>query len=276
MRRLLLIPILVAFAALLAGAHVYLLRRLVLEPGVGEPWRSALVAVVCVLGAGIVAQPLAERWLPPARLRPLAWAASVWMGLAYLLLVQLLASDALLWALGGVAQAAAIGDVPETTAGLRASGVALLTLGAGIAALRSALRPPRLARVEIELPRWPLALDGYRIAQISDVHIGPLLDRRFARHVTERVNALDADLVAVAERAEVAARGVDDVEAVGAGLEVAGLEAVLAEEGAPRALHVLVVVAVPDDLQGVDVVERDFELDRDLGDFHAALRTVQL
>jgi predicted MPP superfamily phosphohydrolase len=52
-------------------------------------------------------------------------------------------------------------------------------------------------RVEIPLARWPKALDGYRIVQISDVHIGPILGRDFARAVTERVNALAPDLVVV-------------------------------------------------------------------------------
>ena len=74
-------------------------------------------------------------------------------------------------------------------------GSAVLLL-AGIAH-REARRGPRDVRVEIELARWPRALDGYRIVQISDIHIGPTLDRRFARALTERVNALDADLVAV-------------------------------------------------------------------------------
>jgi len=59
------------------------------------------------------------------------------------------------------------------------------------------LAPPRQVRVELSLERWPRALDGFRIVQISDIHIGPLLGRRFARDLTERVNALDADLVAV-------------------------------------------------------------------------------
>jgi hypothetical protein len=52
-------------------------------------------------------------------------------------------------------------------------------------------------RVEIVLARWPKALDGFRIAQISDIHIGPLRDRRFSRQLTERVNALAPDLTCV-------------------------------------------------------------------------------
>jgi predicted MPP superfamily phosphohydrolase len=41
------------------------------------------------------------------------------------------------------------------------------------------------------------ALDGFRIVQISDIHIGPVLGRGFAAALTERVNALAPDLVAV-------------------------------------------------------------------------------
>ncbi|HEX5064909.1 MAG TPA: metallophosphoesterase, partial [Myxococcota bacterium] len=61
----------------------------------------------------------------------------------------------------------------------------------------SALRPPRLARVRFEIENWPQALDGFRIAQISDVHFGPILGRPFAEHLVARIGALEPDLVAV-------------------------------------------------------------------------------
>ena len=64
-------------------------------------------------------------------------------------------------------------------------------------ALRGGLRVPRVRRVEIALARWPAALDGFRIAQISDVHIGPVLGRAFAEQLVERANALAPDLIAV-------------------------------------------------------------------------------
>jgi len=95
--------------------------------------------------------------------------------------------------------ASAAEDLPGSGAGagVRAAAVSLLALLAGLAALRSGLAPPRLRRLTIELPRWPAARDGYRIVQISDIHIGPILGRAFAAHLVERVNALDPDLVAV-------------------------------------------------------------------------------
>jgi predicted MPP superfamily phosphohydrolase len=80
---------------------------------------------------------------------------------------------------------------------LRAALVSAATAGISIVAVRNGLAPPSTARVAITLPDLHDAFDGFRIVQISDIHIGPLLDRRFAAEVTARVNALEPDLIAV-------------------------------------------------------------------------------
>jgi predicted MPP superfamily phosphohydrolase len=199
MRRWILVAVFLGLAiAFLVGAHLYLAQRLVLDPGLSGAWRTLGLSVIALLGASLVLQPLGERLLRPPASRAISWPASLWMGFAFLALVQLLATDLLLW-LGGDAALAAAGAGVEVSsaAGARAAVVATVALVAGAVGLRNARRPPRLRRVELALERWPAALDGFRIAQISDVHIGPILDRRFARDVTARVNALMPDLVAV-------------------------------------------------------------------------------
>jgi predicted MPP superfamily phosphohydrolase len=62
---------------------------------------------------------------------------------------------------------------------------------------RELWRGPQVTRLTVQIANWPAALDGFRIVQISDVHIGPILDRRFAAEVTAQVNALAPDLIAV-------------------------------------------------------------------------------
>jgi predicted MPP superfamily phosphohydrolase len=198
MRRTSLIVIVLCLAsALLAACHYYIARRLVLDPGLAQPWRGLAIAALCGLAATLVLQPIGERWLRPARARLIAWPASLWMGFAFLLLVGLGVSDLVLWLAGGVAEAAQELPGPGPGAGVRAAAVASIALLAGLAGLRSGLAPPQLRRVELELPRWPAARDGYRIAQISDIHIGPILGRAFAEQLVARVNALAPDLVAV-------------------------------------------------------------------------------
>jgi hypothetical protein len=184
--------------AVLAGGHYYIARRLVLDPGLPEPWRGLALGALTVLAVLLVFNPVAERLLGPPASRLIAWPASLWMGLAFLLLVLLGASDLVL-GLGGAAAHAAGAVLPaaDTAAAARA----LVVFGAALAlaalGLRIALAPPALRRLELRLPRWPRALDGFRIVQISDLHIGPILGRRFASALVERINALAPDLVAV-------------------------------------------------------------------------------
>jgi hypothetical protein len=187
--------ILCVASAILLGSHYYIAKRLVLDPGVPEPLRTGLLSGLGLAAASLVLTPIVERTLAPSWSRWMVWPSSIWMGLCFWLLVLLLFSE-VLWGLFGVA-------APETHGGaswapaIRASLVACLTLVVGAVALHSGLRPPSHQRVEIKLDSWPRALDGFRIVQISDIHIGPLLDRRFAEHVAVRVNELAPDLVAV-------------------------------------------------------------------------------
>jgi len=194
----LIVLLLLVAASLLVGAHAYLAQRLVLEPGLAPPWRGLLLGILAGLGASLVLQPVAERGLAPRLAQVLAWPAALWMGLAFLLLLLLGVSDVALWLLGSAALAASgAADGEASAAGARAVGVLAIAFVAGAWGLRSALRPPDRRRVEIPLVRWPKGLDGFRIVQISDLHIGPLLGRRFAEQLVARVNALEPDLVAI-------------------------------------------------------------------------------
>ena len=108
-----------------------------------EPWRGALLAAIAVGALLLVLQPIGERRLRLPAARWIAWPASIWMGLVFLLLVQLLATDAALWLAGSVARAAG-GSTPDaaTTAGVRAALVAGVAGFAGLAGLWGGLRPP--------------------------------------------------------------------------------------------------------------------------------------
>jgi predicted MPP superfamily phosphohydrolase len=75
-------------------------------------------------------------------------------------------------------------------AGLTAAGVT----GSGV---RSALGPPTVDRVQIPLAKLDGRLDGFRIALVADIHLGPLAGRAHTERVVATINRLDADLVAV-------------------------------------------------------------------------------
>jgi hypothetical protein len=189
-----LLPVLLVFLSVLVGGHWYLVRRLVLDPGLPETVGTVLAFGIALLGSSLVLQPIAERTFPATARRVVAWPASIWMGLAFLLLMALLLSEIvmLLVAVGASSDSAHL-----TAARVRAAGVVALVLPAALVALREGLALPAVKRVEIALARWPRALDGFRIVQISDIHFGPIRGAEFARWLVEQVNGLSPDVVAI-------------------------------------------------------------------------------
>ncbi|MER7401993.1 metallophosphoesterase [Streptomyces sp. NPDC000070] len=77
----------------------------------------------------------------------------------------------------GAAAAAAVGTVGYGTYGV--------------------LRGPKVKRVAVPLAKLPRAAHGFRIAVVSDVHLGPVLGRGFAQKVVDTINATQPDLIAV-------------------------------------------------------------------------------
>ncbi|MET9847023.1 metallophosphoesterase [Streptomyces ossamyceticus] len=59
------------------------------------------------------------------------------------------------------------------------------------------VRGPRVERVTVPLAKLPRAAHGFRIAVVSDIHLGPMLGRGFAQKVVDTINATQPDLIAV-------------------------------------------------------------------------------
>lgn len=82
---------------------------------------------------------------------------------------------------------------------IRHSAAAVLAFTPAITAIGyvMARRVARVVDVRIPVPGLPEALEGFTIAQISDVHVGPTIKRDFVEGIVARVNSLEADLVAI-------------------------------------------------------------------------------
>ncbi|MGW3388206.1 metallophosphoesterase [Streptomyces cinereoruber] len=75
-----------------------------------------------------------------------------------------------------------------------AAAVALGTVGYGTYGV---LRGPRVKRVTVPLAKIPRAAHGYRIAVVSDVHLGPILGRAHTQRIVDAINSTQPDLIAV-------------------------------------------------------------------------------
>ncbi|MEV7589171.1 metallophosphoesterase [Streptomyces sp. NPDC089922] len=80
------------------------------------------------------------------------------------------------------------------TVGGTAAAVALTTVGAGTYGV---LRGPSVRRVQVPLAKLPRAAHGFRIAVVSDVHLGPVLGRAHAQRIVDTVNRTQPDLIAI-------------------------------------------------------------------------------
>ncbi len=73
----------------------------------------------------------------------------------------------------------------------------------GVAALLSAvavanaIRVPPIKDVEISIPGLPPEFDGYRLIQLTDLHISKLFPKSWTRAVVDRTNEAGADLIVV-------------------------------------------------------------------------------
>ena len=63
--------------------------------------------------------------------------------------------------------------------------------------VKTALGPPRIDRHQIPLAKLPRAMDGTRLAVVSDIHLGPLTGVDHARRIVDVINSVQADIVCV-------------------------------------------------------------------------------
>jgi uncharacterized protein len=75
--------------------------------------------------------------------------------------------------------------------------VMTMTLGSAVIGISQAVRGPQIFEVDIPIRDLPQELDGFRIAQITDLHVGPTIGRKYAAQVVEMVNRLKPDFIAL-------------------------------------------------------------------------------
>ncbi len=76
-------------------------------------------------------------------------------------------------------------------------GVGVATLITTILGVRQAIAGPVVRRVDIPLRNLPKSFHGFKIVQISDLHVGPTIGREYTQNVVNIANSLQADLIAL-------------------------------------------------------------------------------
>ncbi|AIO36272.1 calcineurin-like phosphoesterase family protein [Burkholderia cenocepacia] len=186
----------VRFIAIGVLFHLYVGLRIIPD-AFASPVARTLAALVlasfCVLiPVGMFSRRFDEGW--PATL--FGWAGALAMGFFSSLLVltflrEFVLLGAFLWRhLPGAG--AWTGAASDTARGVLVG--ALLVTAIGFVGAR---RTAAVRHVSIPVPGLPPALDGLKIVQLSDIHVGPTIKRPYVERIVRAVNALDADCVVV-------------------------------------------------------------------------------
>ncbi|AZM55018.1 hypothetical protein DMA15_22640 [Streptomyces sp. WAC 01529] len=220
------IAVLVGLAVLAAFAvlHWYVWRRLVRDTTAGPgPARRAGTVLFVAAPLLMFGALVAERSGAPFLLQQvLAWPGFLWLALALYLLLAVLVGELARplvrrWAERGertpsveAGSEAALSEEPaqvpapepapsrrlfvSRVVGGAAAAAAVGTVGYGTYGV---LRGPKVKRVTVPLAKLARGAHGYRIAVVSDIHLGPILGRGFTQRVVDTINATQPDLIAV-------------------------------------------------------------------------------
>jgi uncharacterized protein len=182
--------------------HYYIWARLIRDTGLTGSWRLGLTLLVALLGLMIPLGLFFSRFAPRPVAGPAMWVIYSWLGTAFFLNVLLLTSD-LARFLAVTLPLKVMGkpldpDRRRFLALLSGSLVLLADFGISAVGFFGATAAAlKVKRIRVVLAKLPKAFEGYRIVQISDVHVGPTLGRGFVEEVVRRANALQPDLVAI-------------------------------------------------------------------------------
>jgi predicted MPP superfamily phosphohydrolase len=176
---------------LLVLLHLYIGVRLLPDTQL-SPGSFAAGVLLLLASAGLVYVGLRAHALKRSRWSDqIAWAGLSAMGFFSSLLVLTFLRDILMLFLSLIG-----GDSPLFT---RDSAVAVpwIALLVTLVGFVNARRVARVVEVEVPIRDLPPALDGYSIAQISDIHVGPTIKRAYLNAIVNRVNGLKADAIAI-------------------------------------------------------------------------------
>ncbi|MGW4210020.1 metallophosphoesterase [Lentzea sp. NPDC004789] len=193
-----------------ALGHLYLWRRLVVDT-TRPRTLGRRIGTVAVIGAFalLMSTLVVTRRVPPEVGKFLAWPGFVWLALLFYLAIVLgiaevprrvLLKRATLTPVAAGAEPVEV--VPDPSRRLFIS--RSVAIGSGIAAgsvvgygMTQALGAPQLLTVPVTLDKLQKSLSGFRIAVVSDIHLGPLLGRSHTERIVRMINEQEADLVAI-------------------------------------------------------------------------------
>ena len=185
--------------AVYGSAHYYVYKRFL--SAFPEITQTALAILRIVLVVLVITFPLASilgRVSHNFVIKSLYWVSAIWIGLFFYIFLL----TALMHGLGTILKLAGFLPNLESALGFNPARmgafiVAILSISISIAGISSAYKKPDTTIVEIPIKNLPDHLNNFRIVQLSDIHLGIIVDESRLEKMIDIANSLNPDIVVI-------------------------------------------------------------------------------
>jgi uncharacterized protein len=205
MSRLLMFIIFITVGTLVISLiHYYIWMRFIRDTGIPGDFRLYTSYALIALASMFPISILLSRTLPYQVSFILSWIAYLWLGMMMLLFFSTFMMDVfngltfLFYKFKSSTQ-----NVPMNTERrefLRQSfaiGTSFVVLGMASCGVYTYLTKAKVKKISVKINNLPDVFNGFRIVQISDLHIGQLMTKKTLADIVDTVNALKPDLIAI-------------------------------------------------------------------------------
>ncbi len=178
----------------LLSIHCYLLWKLVFAPKLSLVWQWSLSVLIGFLFLTLLSRLSLYRRIPKVLHSVHAYLAYCWLGMMFYLLCSFILIDLVFILPSFAADDANMSINNAYTKMILAIG---LTSVVSLFSFWQAKRGPKIKTQNITLTKLPKNLSGFKIVQISDLHIGDIIQEAYIKNTVNLCNAQKPDLIVI-------------------------------------------------------------------------------
>ncbi len=188
---------------IILSIHYYLWLRLIRDTGLNGLYKDIGTYSLIAFTLSFPIALLADRILPLKYSFPLLWLSYFWLGVMMLLFFLLFSIDIIkiiiyiFQKLTMAGEEIANPERREFVSGLIASAASTIVLISSGIGVKNYYSNAVVKKFNVSLKGLPEALKGFKIVQISDLHLGQMMTKKILEQIVDQVNSLKPDLIAI-------------------------------------------------------------------------------